>query len=313
MPTTAQGIEYLRTPEERFADLPGWPYETHYLEVDGLRVAYVDEGPAHAAPLLLVHGEPTWGYLYRKMIPGLVAAGHRVVVPDLIGFGRSDKPIERTAYTYSGMVNWLEQVVETLELDHVTAFFQDWGGLLGLRVVAAQPERFARVIVANTALPAIQGVELPAYETSGGYLPADFSNFFAWHAYSQQAPELKVGEVVQAGTTTELPADVVAAYDAPFPDESYKSGARELPNLVLSEPDANAAAWEKLAAFDGPILCGWAPEDPILGNFDTPFLELPAAQGQPHRTFDGASHFLQEDGGEDIAAWMVEVMGAVSP
>jgi haloalkane dehalogenase len=292
-------VEALRTPEGRFAHLPGHPFAPHYVTLaDGLRVHHVDEGPRGAAPVLLLHGEPSWSYLYRKMIPVVAAAGHRVVAPDLVGFGRSDKPVRREDYTYQRHVDWMRGVLEALDLRRVTLVCQDWGGLIGLRLVAEHPERFARVVAANTFLP--------TGDTPAG--PA----FLAWQKYSQETPDFHVGGIVRGGCATDLPAEVVAAYDAPFPDDRYKAGARQFPLLVPTSPSdpvavPNRRAWEALRRWEKPFLTAFADADPITRGADR-FLQeaIPGAKGQPHTTITGAGHFLQEDRGEELARVVVD-------
>ena len=293
-------MEALRTPEERFADLPDYPFEPNYAEVrDGeggvLRVHYLDEGPSDAAPVLLVHGEPSWSYLYRHMVPVLVDAGHRVVVPDLVGFGRSDKPTRQTDYSYARHVAWLSELVfDHLDLRDATFFGQDWGGLLGLRLVAAEPDRFTRVVIGNSGLPTGHG---PASEA-----------FLRWQRFSQTTPVFPVGDLVGRACTTELSAAVVAAYDAPFPDDTFKAGARIFPSFVPTNPDdpetaPNQAAWRVLEAFQKPFLCAFSDSDPVTAGGDAPFLaKVPGAQGRQHPTIVGAGHFLQEDAGPELAA-----------
>jgi len=294
----ARPVEALRTPDDRFADLPGWTFEPHYVEVDGLRVHYVDEGPPTAAPVLLLHGEPSWGYLYRKMIPLLVGAGHRVVAPDLIGFGRSDKPVRRDTYTYQRHVDWMAAVLMKLDLRDVTLVAQDWGGLIGLRLVAEHPARFARVVAANTFLPTGDRPLGPAFDV--------------WRHYSQETPEFHVGNIVQGGCVTELPPEIVAAYDAPFPDDRYKAGARAFPMLVPASPDDPAAApnrraWGLLRRFEKPFLTAFSDSDPITRGADHVLREMiPGARGQPHTTIVGGGHFLQEDRGEELAGVTVD-------
>ncbi|MDQ1444371.1 MAG: haloalkane dehalogenase [Acidimicrobiaceae bacterium] len=310
-------METLRTPDDRFANLPGYPFEPHYVEIpagdgDGagaengsatLRVHYVDEGPSDAGPVLMLHGEPSWSYLYRKMIPVITAAGHRAIAPDLVGFGRSDKPTKHTDYTYQRHVDWLRSVVvDQLDLRGITLVCQDWGGLLGLRLVADHPDRFARVVAANTFLP------------TGDRDPGEA--FLAWQKFSQEVPELPVGRIVAGGCATAPAAEVVAAYDAPFPDESYKEGARQFPLLVPTSPDDPAAgpnrtAWESLARFDKPFLTAFADSDPITRGADRHLQAgIAGAAGQPHTTIVGAGHFLQEDKGEDLAQVVVDFMAA---
>ena len=224
-------MDVLRTPDQRFSDLPGWPYEPHYTDVDRgdgtgtLRIHHVDEGPPDADPVLCLHGEPSWAYLYRRMIPVLVDAGLRVVVPDLVGFGRSDKPAERSDYTYLRHVTWMTAWLEANDLQHATLVGQDWGGLIGLRLVGEHPERFERFVVANTFLP------------TGDRPPSEA--FLRWQQYSQETPEFNVGRIVQGGCATRpLDPAVVAAYDAPFPDDTYKAGARQFPTCLLYTSDA---------------------------------------------------------------------------
>lgn len=297
-------MNIVRTPDSRFETLPDFPYEPHYAEVptldpedaDGttLRVAYLDEGPRDAAPVLLMHGEPSWSFLYRHVIPGLVARGHRVIAPDLVGFGRSDKPTAPSDYTYARHVAWMEDLLVTqLDLRDATFFGQDWGGLVGLRVVAAHPERFARLVVANTGLP----------EGTGRITDA----FLAWQKFSQEAEDFPVGAIISGGCVDRLTPEVVAAYDAPFPDDSYKAGARIFPTLVPTTPDdpgglANQAAWKVLETFDRPVLCAFSDSDPITKGGAKPFLErIPGARGRSHTTVEGGGHFLQEDRGPELA------------
>ena len=290
-------VDFVRTPDERFADLPDWPYEPRYVDVDGLRMAYVDEGPRDGQAILLVHGEPTWGYLYRRMLPTLLDAGYRTVVPDLIGFGRSDKPTERAAYTYAGHVAWLHSLVEQLDLRDIVLFGQDWGGLIGLRVAAEHPERFDRLVLANTFLP--DGA--PAGE-----------GFLQWQQASQAMPFLDAGKLLQRATLARQLTDAeVEAYRAPFPDETHMAGARQFPLLVPTGPDdpavpANRAAWEVLERWERPVLTLWAPDDIVLGRAqDSLVRRIPGAAGQPHQTFSPAGHFIQDDVGEQLAAAMV--------
>jgi haloalkane dehalogenase len=297
-------IETLRTPDDRFAGLPDWPWASREAEVGPrdarVRMAYVDEGPREARPVLLLHGEPSWSYLYRFMIPPLLAAGLRVVAPDLIGFGRSDKPVAREAYTYARHMAWLGGLVgEALDLRDAILFCQDWGGLLGLRLVAEQPERFAAVVASNTFLP-----------TGDRPLGAGFEQ---WKAFSQTAPELHIGRIVDAGTSRELTEAEVAAYDAPFPDDAYKAGARQFPALVPSSPDdpatpANREAWAALGRWEKPFVCAFGDHDPITGGADVALrAHIPGTDGQPHATMTGAAHFCQEDAGPELAAVVIGV------
>ena len=301
-------MEIFRTPDDRFAELHGWPFAPRYAEVaaDGtppLRMHYVDEGPRDAAPVLLLHGEPSWSFLYRTMIPPLVAAGHRVVAPDLIGFGRSDKPAALEDYSYARHVAWVRSLVDGLGLRDITLFGQDWGGLIGLRLVAEQPDRFARVVASNTGLP-----------TGDQDLGEGFK---AWRRFAQEVPELPIGQIVNGGSARDLEPEVVAAYEAPFPDASYTAGARRFPTLVPASPDDAAApeqrrAWEALARWDKPFLTAFSDGDPITGGGDRPLQEqIPGARGQAHTTVHGG-HFLQEDSGPELARIVDDFVRATS-
>lgn len=293
-------MEILRTPDEQFANLPDYPFEPHYVEVDGLRIHYVDEGPANAEPVLLLHGEPSWSYLYRKMIPVITAAGYRAIVPDLVGFGRSDKPAQREDYTYQRHVDWITGFIEALDLRNITLVGQDWGGLIGLRVAAEQEGRFARIVAANTGLPTGDRSMGPA--------------FLAWQRYSQEVPDFHVGGIIKGGCASDLTPEIIAAYDAPFPDDRYKAGARQFPMLVPTAPDdpaapANRRAWEVLTRWEKPFLTAFSDSDPITHGSDRVFQHLvPGTKNQPHTTISGAGHFLQEDKGPELAGVIVDFM-----
>jgi haloalkane dehalogenase len=290
-------MEVLRTPDERFTGLTDWAFAPCYCEIadaDGtaLRIHYVDEGPTDGAPVLLMHGEPSWAYLYRKIIPALAAKGYRVIAPDLIGFGRSDKPADRRDYTYERHVAWMSAWLAALDLSGITLFCQDWGGLIGLRLVAAFPDRFAAVAVANTGLPIGTGW------TEG---------FKAWMDFSQKVPQMPIGGIVSGGTRRKLTAEEVAAYDAPFPDESYKEGARQFPILVPVTPEhasvtENKAAWLQLERFKKPFLTAFSDGDAVTKGGEAVFQKrVPGAAGQPHVILSGG-HFLQEDSPAEIVA-----------
>lgn len=298
-------MKFLRTPDERFANLPGYTFAPHYLMVDDteggeLRMHYVDEGPRDGAVVLLLHGEPSWSYLYRKMIPVLTAAGYRAIAPDLIGFGKSDKPADRKDYSYQRHVDWVRSALQQLSLQNITLVCQDWGGLIGLRLVGEHPELFARVVAANTMLP------------TGDFHPGEA--FLKWQEFSQTTPVFNTGKIIAGGCATALAPEVVAAYDAPFPDESYKEGARQFPTLVPVTPDdpataANRAAWEVLYKFEKPFLTAFSDKDPITGAA-APVLRklIPGCNGQPHTTIENGGHFLQEDQGEKLAQVVVDFM-----
>ncbi|MDB5678431.1 haloalkane dehalogenase [Sphingomonas bacterium] len=289
-------MQVLRTPDERFADLADYPFEPHYLTVtdaDGtdLRIHYLDEGPRDAAPILLMHGEPSWSYLYRKFVPDLVARGHRVIAPDLIGFGKSDKPATRDDYTYERHVAWMSDWLTALDLTGITLFCQDWGGLIGLRLVAAFPDRFARLVVSNTGLPVGTGFS---------------AGFETWLMFSQNVPLFATGAIIDGGTVRELGGAEIAAYDAPYPDETYKEGARQFPKLVPVTPGhpsvaENLAAWKELESFDRPVLTAFGDADPITRGGEKAFIDrIPGARGQPHRIIAGGGHFIQEDAPEEL-------------
>jgi haloalkane dehalogenase len=288
-------VKILRTPDERFESLPGYAFEPHYVEIDGgLRVHYVDEGPPDAAPVLLMHGEPSWSYLYRKMIPVLVEAGHRCIAPDLVGFGRSDKPSEQDDYSYDKHVRWMsEALFDELDLREITFFGQDWGSLVGLRLVTAQPDRYARVVIGNGGMP------------TGDRPPNEA--FLAWQKFASTADDFPIGGIVSGGCATRLSEEVVAAYDAPFPDDAYKAGARKFPSLVPTSPhdpehDANVKAWDVLRSFEKPFLCAFSDSDPITKGGERQFIgQVKGTEGQAHTKIEGAGHFLQEDKGEELA------------
>jgi haloalkane dehalogenase len=297
-------MDVLRTPDERFVGLPDHSFAPHYVDVpsgDGsraLRMHYVDEGPRDGPVVLLMHGEPSWCFLYRHMIPVLTAAGLRAVAPDLIGFGRSDKPTERSDYTYQRHVDWMHAFLDELALSDITFVGQDWGGLIGLRLVGERPDRFARAVAANTFLPT-------------GERPAGDA-FLAWQKFSQETPDFAVGKIVNAGCTTDLAPKVIAAYDAPFPDDSYKQGARQFPMLVPTTPDdpasdANRAAWKVFGQWEKPFLTAFSDADPITAGAERVFQSVvPGARGREHPTVVGGGHFLQEDKGEELAAIVAE-------
>jgi haloalkane dehalogenase len=300
-------MEALRTPDERFENLPQYAFAPHYANVpaaDGseLRMHYVDEGPATARTLLLLHGEPTWSYLYRKMIPHFTKAGYRSIAPDLIGFGRSDKPAERSDYTYANHVAWLAALLERLELRDAVMVGQDWGGLLGLRLVAEREERFAGFVAANTFLPT--GDEPPN------------EAFERWRAASQRMPEFSAGSILTRTCTPPIAPEVAAAYDAPFPDERYLAGAREFPMLVPTRPDdpasaANRAAWQVLERFEKPVLCAFSDGDPITRGGERAIARrVPGARNVDHPTIAGGSHFLQEDRPDELAGAILSFLRA---
>ena len=299
-------MKVLRTPEERFVGLPGYSFNPHYVDVDAgsttLRVHYIDEGAKGAPAVLLLHGEPSWSYLYRHMIPILAAAGLRAVAIDLVGFGRSDKPGDRADYTYQAHVDWMRGAIQAIGLSDITLVCQDWGGLIGLRLVAEDQDRFARVVAANTFLP------------TGDTHPG--KAFLAWQRYSQETPQFTAGNIVNGGCTTALSHEVIDAYNAPFPDDSYKVGARQFPMLVPISADdpaapANRAAWAALGDYHRPFLCAFSDSDPITRGADAVLAaHIPGARDHPPVTIEGAGHFLQEDKGEDLAHVVADFISA---
>ncbi len=291
-------MEFLRTPDECFANLPDYHFAPHYLELMGLRMHFLDEAGASGETVLLLHGEPSWSFLYRKMLPLISAAGHRAVAPDLFGFGRSDKPINRNDYSYLFHVEAITGFIKQLNLTNITLVGQDWGGLIGLRVAAENQARFSRLVAANTFLP------------TGDHEPSEA--FLRWREYSQTVPDFHAGGIVKGAVVNQLSQAVVDAYNAPFPDERYKAGARAFPLLVPVTPDnpasaANRKAWEVLRQWTKPFLCAFSDSDPITRGGDKVFQKLiPGALGQPHTTIIGAGHFLQEDKGEALAEVIVD-------
>ena len=295
-----------RTPDAAFANLADYPFAPHYAEVDGaalgpLRLHCVDEGPRDGPVVLLMHGEPSWSYLYRTMIPPLVAAGARCLAPDLIGFGKSDKPVVVADYSYARHVAWMSDWLTQMGVRDLTLFCQDWGGLIGLRLVAAFPGMFARVMVSNSFLPTGDGKPSEA--------------FLNWRKFSQDVETFPAGGIVQGGTARGLTPEARAAYDAPYPDETYKAGARAFPLLVPITPDdpeaaANRAAWAALETFDKPLLTAFGDSDPVTAGADRVLqARIPGARGQSHTTIVRAGHFSQEDAGPQLADLLIAFAG----
>jgi len=271
-------MKSLRTPDARFENLPDYDYSPNYCEVgDGLRLHYVDAGEVSARTIILMHGEPSWSYLYRFMIRQLTAAGFRVLAPDLIGFGKSDKPTEFSDYSYTSHVAWMQAWLDHVDVSEAVLFCQDWGGMIGLRLVAENPDRFAAVMAANTGLPIGKGKPLEA--------------FLKWQEFSKVVPVFPTGQVLQGATVRELTPEEVAAYDAPYPDESYKAGARIFPALVPTDPSMEGVT-----------------EDPVSKGGEKVFQKLiPGAKGQPHEILKGGGHFLQEDVHAELSEKLIEL------
>ena len=334
-------MDFVRTPEERFENLPDYPFAPNYVHVDdgegsSLRMHYVDEGQGEA--ILCLHGQPTWSYLYRKMIPVMAGAGYRVIAPDLIGFGKSDKPTAQDSYSYSRHVHWVKGLIDALDLAAITMFAQDWGGAIGLRLVAENPDRFARVVVANTGLgdaaefpdemaPRLkellaQTPVLPMMEMAAKMMnpKGPFANveddrppFMYWMKHSQASPEFDPAVVVRA-SLKHCTDEEYAAWEAPFPSEEYMAGARVFPSLAPIIPDnpeipANRAAWSVLSNFEKPFLTAFSDGDPATRGGEKRFIEtVPGARGQKHTVIEGAGHFLQDDAGAELAAVVVNFM-----
>ena len=295
-------MKILRTPKERFVDLANFSFPPHYVEVDHLRIQYVVEVDSSRDPVLLMHGEPTWCYLYRHMIPVFVQHGYRAIAPDLVGFGRSDKPADRRDYSYQRHVEWMTKWLLAIDLRNITLVCQDWGSLIGLRLAAEQSDRFARIVLANGGLPA-GDLQIPLV-------------FRLWQLFAKYSPWFPISRIVAAGCQSRLSPDAVPAYDAPFPDESYKQGARAFPALVPTRPDdpavpANRRAWEVFERWNKPFLTAFSDGDPITRGLDRAFQRrVPGALGQPHTIIRGAGHFLQEDKGVELAHVAVEFIKA---
>ena len=291
-------MRLLRTPDKRFENLPDYPFKPNYLNVDEIRIHYIDEGPEDAEVILLMHGEPSWSYLYRYMIPILVDAGFRTLAPDLVGFGRSDKPTEKSDHTYGKHVDWMSKWVKLLNLKNITLFCQDWGSLIGLRVAIENSERFRRIVLSNGGLPT--GEEKMSRA------------FFEWQEFSKTSPKFYIGKIIQGATTTKLPRNILKAYEAPFPDDSFKAGARIMPSLVPTtkddpEHEANKKAWQKFFKWEKPFLTAFSDSDPITRGGDRFWQEkIPGAQGQNHTTIKGAGHFVQEDKGPELANLVIK-------
>lgn len=322
-------MEALRTPDQRFDDLVDWPYQPSYITVTAsdvdvpLRLACVDAGPETGRPVLLLHGEPTWGYLYRKMIPGLLEAGCRVIVPDLIGFGRSDKPTQKNDYTYARHVDWISSLVEQLDLQHTVLFGQDWGSLIGLAVAARHQKRFAAIMIANGGLPdperrdqmmAVQQASL------------DPGAFLRWQRHASQLDSMNVSETLRGGLADIAEAGIkltdaeAAAYDAPFPDATYQAGALVFPALASPHGDEGepfrqfAQAWKVLENWQKPFLCRFGAQDPVLGYFDAHLIaRIPGSAGQPHQRFADGGHFIQEEEPDALVDGIVHLVNETRP
>lgn len=312
--------QILRTPDSAFNGLSDYPFLPHYIEVDGMRMHYVDEGSEHSQTIFLLHGQPTWSYLYRHMIPELVAQGYRVIAPDLIGFGKSDKPTMSEVQTYANQVDWMESFVQQLGINHAAAFMQDWGGMIGLRVLARQPQWLDRLVVANTALAEMSKVEkflVPKVLKTMAMLAgkptleklASNINYGNWAGYFRHAQQLDIGNVVQALSVNTLSNEDIRAYNAPFPNADYYAAPRKMPEIVASDLNAVNADWQRLKQWPNPVLTLFSDLDPFLADqgYDLKFQQnFQGAADQPHITVENASHFLQEDQSQLLANKMTD-------
>jgi haloalkane dehalogenase len=316
-------MEYVRTPEERFADLPGFPYLPRYAALrSGLRMHYVDEGPRGAETVLLLHGQPTWSYLYRSVVAGLAAQGLRAVAPDLVGFGRSDKPLARTAYSVRAHVDWLTEFVDALDLTGLSLVVQDWGGPIGLALLSVRPGLVRRVVASNTALHTADAslagrLSWACHAGADGTVTVE-RTLLDYQRLTQELSPFRPSLFVQGATASEVPDDVLAAYDAPFPDETFCAGPRQLPLLMGLTPASacarlNRHTMEALAAFDDPFVTAFSDGDPGTAGWAEVLQEhVPGAAGRAHVTIGGAGHFVQEDRGGELADVVAAVVGATS-
>ena len=301
-PLSVRPVEIVTTPASRFDGLPGFPYAPRWTDLGGLRIAWIDEGPRDAPAVLLMHGEPTWSYLYRTMIPVLLDAGLRAIAPDLPGFGRSDKPVRASDLSYGHQVRWMSAWLEREDLRGLTLFCQDWGSLIGLRMAAEQPRRFDRIVLSNGGLP-----------TGDEPLPRAFH---VWKTFARFSPWFPIGRIVAAGCARGLAPVHRAAYDAPFPSRRHRLAARLMPTFVPASPDdpehdANRCAWEVFRAWDKPFLTLFGDRDPITRGGERVWQrEVPGARGQPHARMKGAGHFVQEDAGPALARAIAEFVAA---
>jgi len=323
--TTKKGIKYVRTPDSRFANLPGYPFKPNYVLIDGLKMHYIDEGPKNGEVILMLHGQPSWSYLYRKMVPVLAKAGYRAIALDLIGTGRSDKPIDLNMHTYEQQIKWVKSFIHKMKLANITLFCQDWGGLIGMRIAGDESELFARLITANTALPIFPKGQNPFYVPNpikvDCAIPHNFKSamisstmkefpesFQMWINYCLRAPDMEPGQVLKALTMMDLTPEEEAAYNAPYPSMIYKAACRAFPSMISGVEENNTKAWKNLGKFERPYLSFAGEKDKLLGTEERQeaFINhIPGSKGQSHERFN-ANHFIQEDVGEIMAEKIVE-------
>ena len=313
-PTSWQADEVMRTPESAFDNLPDYPFKAHYIDCLGYRIHYLDEGPKDGNVILLMHGQPSWSYLYRHMIPLLTNLGYRVIAPDNVGFGKSDKPISQRAHNYQMHIDVMSEFVKKTGGENITLFAQDWGGLIGLRVVANQPNQFARIMISNTTLPAVSGImgwlAYPLFRLSvwreGKIQTLDTDKgefkFSQWVAYAQTTEKFEFGALFQRATTREMSDDELHGYAAPFPNNDYISGVRKFPTMVASQLRQNQKVMSEFySQWDKPLLTAFGKDDLLMAGRDKIWQEtVPGAQGRAHILIDGGAHFIQEDKPEEL-------------
>lgn len=302
-------MKVLKTPEKEFANLKDYPFKANYMDVGGLDMHYLDEGDKNNKVIFLLHGQPSWSYLYRHMIPVLVKQGYRVIAPDLIGFGKSDKPVDTQSHTYKNHVAWMSTLIKKLNIKHAAAFMQDWGGMIGLRVLANNPEWLDRLIVANTALAEVKAPmrwimpkmlkvnRMVSGKSSLNKLEGQMT-YGNWANYFSDSKEFEIGKIMQLLTTRELSKEEIKAYDAPYPSPEYSAAPRKMPEIVASDLSNVYDDWQKLKKWNHPVLTLFSDKDPFLADqgYDKLFQNnFKGAKNQPHITVENASHFLQED------------------
>lgn len=311
--------ETIRTPEDRFANLPDYPFAPNYVEIESYRIHYVDEGPRDGEVILLMHGQPSWSYLYRHMIPPLAAAGYRVIAPDLVGFGKSDKPLKQSDHSYQMHVDVMSAFAAELDLQEVTLFAQDWGGLIGLRMVAEAPDRYARIMISNTGLPAAKGVQgwigypmvrFMVWREGKPDSPVEDGEFrfTRWIAFAKHSENFDLPDLFQSATTRTLSDDELAGYAAPFPTEEFRAATRIFPMMVPSQLRQNQKVMDEVYAnWDKPFLTAFGDSDPVTAGGEKIWQDtVPGAQGQPHATIVGGNHFIQEDKPEEFVDLLID-------
>lgn len=317
-PTSWTTAETIRTPDARFENLADYPFSPNYMDVEGYRIHYVDEGPQDGELILLMHGQPSWSYLYRHMIPLLTGAGYRVIAPDLVGFGKSDKPLKQTDHSYQMHVDVMTAFAGQLDLQNVTLFAQDWGGLIGLRMVAEDPDRYDRIMISNTGLPAAGGLRgwigypMIRWQVWREGKPDSISDggefrFTRWIAWAMHSDNFDLSTLFQGATTRTLTEDELAAYAAPFPNEDYKAAIRVFPYLVPSQLRQNQKVMDEFYAnWDKPFLTAFGDSDAVTAGGERVWQDtVPGASDQPHTIIKDGNHFIQEDKPEELVGLLL--------